>query len=145
MGHREEVGSFLGTGCGFSRLSNANVDFSCGRRADNRCCPNAVLNYCPQRPCGSWYSAWGLSHSRSLAGPEPAARYPTGHGYRPTVFCAQVTCALVLEGHTYATTKLMAVRSSWALPQPLRTVVPGSFSIRQKLPLALLIPEKGQK
>lgn len=78
-------------------------------------------------------------------GPEPAALYPTGHCYRPIVFYAQVTCALVLEGHTYAPTKPMAVRSSWALPQPLRTVVPGPFSIKQKLPLALLITEKGQR
>lgn len=36
--------------------------------------------------------------------------------------CAQVICALVLEGQAYVTTKLKAMRAAWALPQSLRTV-----------------------
>lgn len=58
--------------------------------------------------------------------------------------CAQVICALVLEGQTYVTTKLKAVRAAWALPRPLRTVIHlKPFSMRTDATLSLLFTETG--
>lgn len=80
VGHWEEVGSFLGTGCGFRRLPKANVDFSCGGRAESRCCPSSW----PERgPVSSCHSAWDLcvppwESSRALV------PHPLRTGCRPT-------------------------------------------------------------
>lgn len=72
VGHWEEVGSFLGTGCGFCGLSNANVDFSCGEDRRGRCFPASVPGRGPANGCDS---GWG--HLFTFP-PRESGRGPSG-------------------------------------------------------------------
>lgn len=82
VGHREEVGSFLGAGCGFCRLPNANVDFSCEGDSTGRCFSGSLPCRGPGNGCnlvgdiyisptGAWQGPIQITQGPEQANPPP--------------------------------------------------------------------------
>lgn len=107
MGHREEVGSFLSTGCGFRRLPDANVDLSCGERAESRCCLGPLPIRGPARRCpsawGPLYLPMGVWQGPEPAGPPPLVDTAVDQASLGPSGSSLLCCGLA--GQTYVTAK----------------------------------------